>query len=99
MSDIITDKYDDHFSRPEIDKALIEYQKKGRISENIPVIQLKDKAAIELYEQCSRPEIDYHGIANELLQNGDFLSFNGIIYRYRDGVFSEDRSGRWQVVK
>lgn len=34
--------------------------------------------------------VDYYAIAQELLHNGDLLSFNGTVFRYRDGIFRED---------
>ncbi|MGB8219247.1 MAG: DUF5906 domain-containing protein [Methanoregula sp.] len=35
--------------------------------------------------------VDYFSIAQELLHKGDLLSFNNTIYRYKDGVFIEDK--------
>jgi P4 family phage/plasmid primase-like protien len=35
--------------------------------------------------------VDYHSIAQELLRKGDLLSFNNTVYRYKNGVFSEDK--------
>lgn len=35
--------------------------------------------------------IDYYHIAQELLHAGDLLSFNGTVYRYKDGIYIEDK--------
>lgn len=92
-TDLILEPYADGFSRPAIDRALLKYQERGfRINEN--VVALSDKDAIELLKKIQGGKItgiDYRLIADHFNAKGIFLSFNGSIFRYKDGIFSEDR--------
>ncbi len=50
-----------------------------------------ERVTAERVEEEKREGVDYYGIAQELLRNGDLLSFNGTVFRYRDGIFREDK--------
>ncbi|AGB02418.1 DNA primase family protein [Methanoregula formicica] len=50
-----------------------------------------ERVTAEKVADEKREGVDYYGIAQELLRNGDLLSFNGAVFRYRDGIFREDK--------
>ncbi len=50
-----------------------------------------ERIALERAADEKNTGVDYYAIAQELLRTGDLVSFNNIVYRYRDGIFTEDK--------
>lgn len=50
-----------------------------------------DQKAIERQAEQDRQVIDYHTIALQLIDQGNLVSWNGDIYRYENGKYTNDR--------
>lgn len=92
-SALVLDPYSPDFSRAKIDGELFHYQDRGfHIGCNVQ--KLSDKEAVDTLKKIQAGKItgiDYRAIADLFNSKGIFLSFNQTIYRYVEGVFSEDR--------
>ena len=93
--DLVLDPFEPGFSRVAIDRELFHFQELGYpYLAKVNIAALSDKAAISIYKKIEDGKItgiDYRAIADRFNSAGMFLSFNGTIYRYKEGVFSDDR--------